>query len=197
LLVVSLEVPKTYVELHASMRGFLPFAFSFTMLMTVWYAHYFFFRRYGLHDVGTIVLNAVLLFVVLFYVYPLKFMFGLFIGQMAGYEPGNQLEPHQNVELMVIYGLGFAAIYLLFFALYWNGWRQREELDLGALEQKLTKIYMADHLAMVGIGLLSCLLAIALPSRLSGAAGFVYMLVGASKTFFGFRAGRAQRSSSK
>jgi hypothetical protein len=118
LLVVSLEVPKTYVELHASMRGFLPFAVSFTMLMTVWYAHYFFFRRYGLHDVGTIVLNAVLLFVVLFYVYPLKFMFGLFIGQMAGYEPGDQLEPHQNVELMMIYGLGFAAIYLLFFALY-------------------------------------------------------------------------------
>jgi hypothetical protein len=193
LLVVSLEVPKTYVELHGLIRGFLPFAVSFTLLMTVWYAHYFFFRRFGLHDAGTIVLNSMLLFVVLFYVYPLKFLFGMFIGQMIHYEPANDLSQQQGSELMVIYGLGFAAIYLLFFALYWNGWRQREELDLNPLERTLTKIYMADHLTMVGIGLLSCLLAVTLPLRLAGIAGFVYLLVGVSKTFFGVYAGRISR----
>ena len=196
LLVVSLEVPKTYVELHESMRGFLPFAISFTLLMTIWYAHYRFFRCFGLHDAGTIVLNAMLLFVVLFYVYPLKFLFRLFIGQMAGFEAENQLQQGQGVELMVIYGLGFAAIYLLFFAMYWNGWRQREQLNLNPLERTLTKINMADHLAMAAIGLLSCLLAVLLPARWSGDAGFVYLLAGASKTFFGFRSGRAQRASS-
>lgn len=52
LLVVSLEVPKTYEELHSLMRGFLPFAVSFVLLMTVWYAHYFFFERFGLKDRG-------------------------------------------------------------------------------------------------------------------------------------------------
>ena len=65
LLVVSLEVPKSYTELHELMRGFLPFAINFSLLVTVWYAHYTFFRRYGLHDTGTIALNAMLLFVVL------------------------------------------------------------------------------------------------------------------------------------
>ncbi|MEO6803743.1 MAG: TMEM175 family protein [Granulicella sp.] len=193
LLVVSLEVPKTYVELHELMQGFAPFAVSFTLLITIWYAHYFFFRRFGLHDAGTIVLNAMLLFVVLFYVYPLKFLFRLFIGQIAGTE-GNELQPQQGVQLMVIYGLGFAAIYLLFFALYWNGWRQRGELALTVLERKLTKIYMADHLAMAGIGLLSCLLAVTLPASASGYAGFVYLLAGVSKTILGFRAGRTQRA---
>src|ERR1700709_156040 len=62
LLVVSLEVPKTYAELHETLRGFLPFAISFLILMMVWFAHYKFFRRFGLHDKLTIIINAVLLF---------------------------------------------------------------------------------------------------------------------------------------
>ncbi len=53
---------------------------------------------------------------------------------------------------------------------------------------------MYDHLAMVGIGLLSCLLALALPAEAAGAAGFVYLLVGVSKTVFGFLTGRAVRT---
>jgi hypothetical protein len=194
LLVVSLEVPKTYGELHATMRGFLPFAVSFTLLMSVWYAHYFFFRRFGLQDTGTIILNAMLLFVVLFYVYPLKFLFGLAIGQMAGFVAHDQLQDNQTAELMVIYGLGFTAIYLLFFALYWNGWRQREELELSPLERILTKIYMADHLAMAGVGVVSCLLAVLLPRRMAGDAGYAYLLTAATKAFFGFYGGRKVRA---
>ena len=47
LLVVSLEVPKTFTELQASMRGFVAFAICFTLLFQVWWRHYKFFRRYG------------------------------------------------------------------------------------------------------------------------------------------------------
>ncbi len=193
LLVVSLEVPKTYDELHDLMRGFLPFAISFVLLMTIWYAHYFFFERFGLTDTRTILINAALLFVVLFYVYPLKFLFRLFIGQLTGVVSPNQLTGRQSVELLVVYGLGFTTIYLLFTALYWNGWRQRDELELTPLERELTKIYMLDHLASAGIGLLSCLLAMVLPTSLSGWAGFAYMLIGVTKTVIGVRAGRAER----
>jgi len=194
LLVVSLEVPKSYEELHGLMRGFLPFAVSFVLLMTVWYAHYFFFERFGLKDTKTIVINAALLFVVLFYVYPLKFLFGLFIGQMMGTVAQNQLTPQQGVELMVVYGLGFTAIYLLFTALYWNGWTQREKLELTPLERKLTKIYIQDHLLSASVGLISCLLAVGLPNNLSGWAGFAYMLIGVTKSVTGARTGRAERS---
>ena len=65
LLVVSLEVPKDFSGLHEIVRGFIPFAICFTMLLTLWYAHYVFFRRYALHDQFTILLNSCLLFVVL------------------------------------------------------------------------------------------------------------------------------------
>jgi hypothetical protein len=84
LLVVSLEVPRTYADLTNAMRGFPAFALTFAILMTVWSRHYYFFRYYGLDDPATIVLNTLLLFVVLFYVYPLKFLFNVWLAPLTG-----------------------------------------------------------------------------------------------------------------
>src|SRR3954452_24662987 len=61
LLVVSLEVPKTFTELVSLMSGFLPFAICFAMLMQVWHEQFLFFRRYNLQDTATLMLNYVLL----------------------------------------------------------------------------------------------------------------------------------------
>ncbi|HEX7242665.1 MAG TPA: TMEM175 family protein, partial [Longimicrobiaceae bacterium] len=72
LLVVSLEVPRTFGEMMAAMEGFAAFAASFAVLFWIWLSQYRFFRRYGLQDGPTLALNAALLFVVLFFVYPLK-----------------------------------------------------------------------------------------------------------------------------
>ncbi|HXI27056.1 MAG TPA: TMEM175 family protein [Vicinamibacterales bacterium] len=66
LLVVSLEVPKTFDELAAVMRGFPAFAICFALIFQVWRRHYRFFRDYDLEDNTVITLTGVLLFVVLF-----------------------------------------------------------------------------------------------------------------------------------
>lgn len=83
LIVVSLDVPRTYAELMTVMRGLPVFAICFALLLQIWYHHYRFFRRYGLQDGTTIALNSTLLFVVLFYVYPLKFLFNEAFGIRA------------------------------------------------------------------------------------------------------------------
>src|SRR5260221_6235397 len=75
LLLVSTEVPKTFPQLIAKLSGFLPFVLCFVIFITIWLQHFFFFRRYRLTDIGTIVINSALLLVVLFFVYPLKFLF--------------------------------------------------------------------------------------------------------------------------
>ena len=54
------------------MRGFVPFAVCFAVLAQVWWMHHNFFRRYGMDDGMTAMLNFILLFVVLFYTYPLE-----------------------------------------------------------------------------------------------------------------------------
>src|ERR1041385_4393095 len=50
LLVVSLEVPRSFEELMHVMRGFLPFAACFAQFVLIWITHYRFSRRSGLAD---------------------------------------------------------------------------------------------------------------------------------------------------
>ena len=125
LLVVSLEVPHTFTELIVAMKGFVAFAICFIMLVQVWYYHYIYSRRYGLQTTYAIVLNAVLIFVVLFYVYPLKFLFTLVVGEFTGglTVPREELNKmittnNQPVVLMVIYSFGYTAVCVLFALLY-------------------------------------------------------------------------------
>ncbi len=116
LLIVSLEVPKSFDELMILIRGFFAFAVCFTLLMMIWYEQHIYFRRYALDDVWTITLNCILIFVVLFYVYPLKFLFSLWFGDMIYGSGQNRfsIREDQMPQLFVIYGLGFLIIYGIF-----------------------------------------------------------------------------------
>ena len=75
LLLITSDVPETFSELKLFLHNFFPFAGTISILMIVWYQHYIFFVRYGLKDAAIVGLNTVLLFLILFFVYPLKFLF--------------------------------------------------------------------------------------------------------------------------
>ena len=76
LLVVSLEVPDSFDELMQVMRGLPVFAVTFAILLLIWQEHHNLFKRFPSADGVTIWLNGALLFVVVSYIYPLKFLFG-------------------------------------------------------------------------------------------------------------------------
>ena len=198
LLVVSLEVPKTFTELIDAMRGFFAFAICFWLLLTIWYNHYIFFRRYGLQDRPTVVLNSVLLFVVLFYVYPLKFLFTLFIGQlfsgdmsvMVDGRPERMIEPDQAGALFAIYGAGFMALALVSAALYFYAYRQRDALELNDLERFDTVASIQNALVRAGVALISVLIALLGGSSL---AGWAYFLLLPALTIDGVVSGRRRR----
>jgi uncharacterized membrane protein len=171
LLVVSLEVPKTYGELMDVMRGFAAFGVCFALLAVVWFGHYRFFRRYGLQSSWSVLLNCVLLFFVLFYVYPLKFLFVLVF-------TGGQIEVDQARTLFIVYGLGYAAVFLVFVLLYRHAWNLREELALNPVERMKTRHSLIDNVAMVIVGLVSALLALTVPADMVGLAGFFYFVIG-------------------
>jgi uncharacterized membrane protein len=196
LLVVSLEVPRTFNELADVMRGFLAFAVCFTLLVVIWREHYVFFRRYGLQDTTTIWLNAALLFVTLFYVYPLKFVFNLVLSGLTGAVQGGAepvIEAGQVSSLFVIYGAGIIALYLLLALLYAHAYRKRGELELTPVETFDTKAGIVGHLLAAGIGLVSVLIALTVPQRMVGLAGFAYFLFGPVMAAYGAIAGRRRR----
>src|SRR5262245_53344583 len=84
LLVVALEVPRSFDELLNVMRAFPAFVICFAVLMLFWNAHYRYHRRYGLDDAYTRIMTMAILVLVLFFVYPLKFLFTLLTSMTFG-----------------------------------------------------------------------------------------------------------------
>ncbi|HYI13478.1 MAG TPA: TMEM175 family protein [Thermoanaerobaculia bacterium] len=182
LIVVSLEVPQTYKELMQIMRGFPAFAICFAILTWVWHCHHTFFRRYALTNEYTIFLNTVLLFLVLFYTYPLKFIFSIVTGQVAN--------PYGNARnLFVIYGLGYAGIFAVLLLMYQHAWSKREELELNDYELYDTRTAMIMYSSYIAIGLLSTAIAIFANRSWIAWAGLIYFLIGPVSALIGFKRG--------
>lgn len=176
LLVVSLDVPDSFDELLATMRGFFAFAICFSLLLAVWHEHYKFFRRYGLADNLTISLNSVLLFIVLVYVYPLKFLFTLLVDQTLGFD-SESIRTEQIPTLMVIYGAGFVAVQVLLTLFYVRAYALREMLELDAHERSVTREELRGFLLNTLVGLASISIAFVGGSPALSWAGFVYCLI--------------------
>lgn len=70
------------------MEDFFAFTLTFAVLIMIWVEHYLFFRRYGIRDGYAITLNSVLLLLVLFYVYPFKFLTTSLIREFFGIGSG-------------------------------------------------------------------------------------------------------------
>lgn len=200
LLVISLEVPKTFTELAASLRGFIPFAICFALLMQVWYEQYTFFRRYNLQDTGTIVLNAILLFVVLFYVYPLKFLFTYLVNvwthagttvHLPGGGVESVIEPGQLPRLMAIFSGGYLAVACVFVLLFTRALRRRVELELNPVEVFETRASIGG--AMMNAVVAAVSLAIAFAGN-GGLAGVIYpILIAPGFTIYYSLMGRRKR----
>jgi uncharacterized membrane protein len=179
LLIVSTEVPKSYNDLVVKLRDFVPFAACFVQLMVVWYRQYQFYRRYNLQDMTSMVLTMTLLFVVLFYTYPLKFVFMTWwLGIIAPDTQTMFTSYGQLSQLFTIYAIGFIAVYVVFGLMYLHAYRSRNVLELTELELWDTKHEIREILMICGVGLISLTLANILSGPLIGLAGTAYFLLG-------------------
>jgi uncharacterized membrane protein len=195
LLVVSLEVPEDFAGLQRILFGFPAFAVTFTLICWVWFEHYLLFRRYRLEDGLTVLLNCVLLFVVVFYAYPMKFMFTrLITGSLLGLGPGtvDGLSAADARTLMLVYSGGFVALFGAFMLLHGNALRQRDTLQLDTLTVFDARAGVRRHSLSVVIGLISIAIALAAPINYLPMAGLIFLVMGPAHWGFGHRNGRAR-----
>lgn len=188
LLVVSLEAPKSYHELMEVMHGFLPFAICFFIFIDIWWEHHDFFRRYALQDRVINIVNTLLLLVVLFYVYPLKFMFTIAINAMEGQKTSFPAGAART--LYTLYGVGVLAVFWLLGAMYLHAYRRRGALQLNDVERIDTLESVLDNLAMGTFGLLSLLLA---NLGFLNLAGLIYYGIAIPKTIVPWVMGAKRR----
>ena len=188
LIIVSLEVPKSFDELFETMKGFVAFGVCFGLLFLIWNNQNIFFRRYGIVDAYTTFLNAVLLFLVLTYTYPLKFLFTLvFSGDNTYLSNGvklSMIRTDQVPVLMYIYNAGYTLIYLLFYLMYRHAQNHAEKLELTAFELFETKSQMYINLLNALIGITAILVTLFLPADIKGGSGYIYFLIPVSYSIF-------------
>ncbi|MFD0750725.1 TMEM175 family protein [Mucilaginibacter calamicampi] len=178
LIILSIEVPKSFDELTETMSGTLSFAACFAVLFNIWNRQNVFFRRFGVNDTYTAFLNAVLLFVVLVYAFPLKFLCDLLLIGNNYHEDGKdllKLTREQIRPLMLIYSVGLFTIYLLFYLMYSHAQKFFTRLELTEHEIFEAKTVTNINLLCMGVCTLSIMVALAFPDT-AGRSGYVYFL---------------------
>ncbi|WP_421873851.1 TMEM175 family protein [Marinoscillum sp.] len=188
LIVLSSSVPHTFDELWGSLKDVLPFGLCVVLVMVIWYQHYIFFLRYGLQDLRTISYNTFLIFLILIYVYPLKFLFVILFDLYSGLLTGNDqiirytfsevIAMGDTKYLMIIYGVGAMLIFGTFCLMYKHALKKRDELELDEYEVFETVTMLKVNMFLAVVPLISTLIAI---TGLFGnwnflASGLTYMI---------------------
>lgn len=167
LLVVSLGTDNSDSIIEVDIKSFVGFAISFFVLVVLWYLHYNFFRRTDYMDNRIIAVNAVLLFVVLYYVFPLKSLINSwFITQ--------GMTPDKLAGLFELYGLGFALIFLCLSLMYFRAYQKTKHVT-----NALHLLFYVRHFAIFFLtAVLSILIAYTQIGINYGLPGLLYSLLG-------------------
>jgi len=194
LVVAGDDVPTNHGELVDAMRGVPAFLLSFVLFLMFWGGHWRWSRRFGLEDFPSIALSFLLVFVVLCYVYPLRYMFGLFMN----YFSGGALSPDATLDnaaqlhgIFAIYGVGFTAMCGAVLLLNLHAWRRRDALQLDVRERHDTVTELQSWAILASTGVASTLLTL-LPYSPFMPMGWVYMLLAIAMPIHSLRRDRSR-----
>ncbi len=188
LLLISTSPPSSLDQIKRFTWELIPFTVCILFIVLIWYEHFVFYYRYGIREGKVIVWNSVFIIIVLFYVYPLKFLFTrLTLIPIAHIFNVDVLLNDQTLTLsyrdsagtlMIIYGLGAAAVFLVIAAMYRLALRRSEELQLNEIEIFDTKASIRSNTLMALVPLISVVLAIIFFSNsfLAGVIPWLHLL---------------------
>jgi hypothetical protein len=151
-------------------------------------------------------LSTVLLFVVLFYIYPLKFLFTALMDLLLGFstQVGSStgdvietIEPGQWPLLLLIFGAGFVVVQLVFALLYWRAYALRSMLNLNEHEASITRQEIQGYLILAGVGLASIAIALLGGEEATTWAGLAYFLSWPLMTIHGYIMTQRRRKSAE
>lgn len=202
-LAAAQTVPASFADLTNLWRDALALTACFALILTIWHTHHVFFRRYDLQDTYTVFLNAVLLLLVLIFVYPLRFMADFVLTFFTGgFETQDQIEAVLTVDqvkqLYLIFASFYICVQLVFALLYAHALNRGEQIGLDAAERSWTRYEVEFAIGVIGINFLVIASAYLLPSNLAAMSGTLFSLIGL--VAFGFahnaerRANRASAS---
>lgn len=202
LLLISTSPPSNFAQIKRFVWEIIPFALCIVFIILIWFEHFTFFYRYGLRNARVLVYNSLFLVIVLFYVYPLKFLTKLIlipISHLFGQhelraELLGMIDARDMGALMIVYGLGAFAVFAVLTLMYKYALTQADSLELNEIERFDTQTKITTNKLMALVPLISVLVAIVLyPFWFGGMlAGFAYFLYTPIMMAFGKRTQKAR-----
>lgn len=180
MLVSSSQPPVSFSQLLEFLPSVVPVSAAFIVLLSIWHSHFTFFRRYGIGDVKTIFLNAILLFLVLFLAYPLRYvfdsLFAFVLAQFGYLERAFALEAHGRnaASIMGIYALGYGTAQLILLLMFHHAISKSSDLGLSAREIILSK--KSSHGLLIQVILSLGVIVGTLATMLGAFSGFIWFL---------------------
>lgn len=156
------HVPTNVAQLLAALRELPGYAASFLLLCLFWYAHYLWYRRYGIEDRRSIVLSLLLVFLVLIFVFPLHMMFSAAIFSAGGSAGAGAFQVRSWADWRIMYevfGIAYASMSAVILLLYLHARSLRDQLALDDAERLVTRSGIQRWAICTGVGVCSALLA--------------------------------------
>lgn len=177
LVIAGGQVPDSFDALMRSLEEIPAFAASFAVIVMFWNGHLQWSRRYGLDDGRSILLSALLVFVILVYVVPLKVLFGQMFAWISQGQLGQTFQvrsAREMTRIFVLYGVGYVAMSACLALLNHHALRRSAQLRLNAMELLLTRVAIEQWIVGAIPGLVSVAMAALLPPQIGVWSGFAY-----------------------
>ncbi|MEM8814438.1 MAG: TMEM175 family protein [Pseudomonadota bacterium] len=201
LLVISIDaIPSSYDELLLAIQGVPAFGLACALLFVFWHGHWNWSRRYGLEDFPSMGLSFLLVFVMLCYVYPMKYMTSVFTAWITGERLSTGVTIGSFDELFgmfTIYSVGFVALCIAMLLLYWHAWRRRDALELNEVERLTTRSDMLSWCILAAVGSLAVLMGLFAPRSMATMPGWAYLLLPVLMPLHGVTSSRRLRRLAK
>jgi len=147
MLISGVDAPTNYLGLKKFLGSIVPAALGFTVLLGLWHSHYTFFRRYGVADGRILFLNAILIFVVLFMAYPLRFAFDslfafitlMFTGDFSRSAELGVSSMQIAGEFVAYFSLAYALAFAIFAMMYGHVLKRADLLALSPYELAVSR----------------------------------------------------------
>ena len=178
LVIATQQIPDDIETLLAAFKNVPAFVASIIVLGIFWRGHWLWSRRYGLEDGASILISWTMIVTILIFIYPLKAIFGAMWYYLSNGQVGQRLSLHttdaQARTIFAIYALGTIAISAEILLLNLRAWQLRDALRMNVRERLETRGELTGWSIPVGVGMVSLVLALTVPTNKIEWSGWVY-----------------------
>lgn len=158
LLIFNLSNPNSFEDLLTFTKTLPAFLISISFIVLIWSEHLDFSEVYGFQDTRLTILNTIFIALVIFYVYPLRFLTLFLTNFFFPAQIDVKIQGDQVPHLMIYYGFVAFALYFVLYLLYQRAGSLKKELALNSFEEFYTSCQKKRLLIMFAVPFLSILI---------------------------------------